>query len=171
MKKLEEMDLVDDFLAYSLAVHKKYGEEAIRYILGCILGRRIRRITVVPQKAWYGEQPGEELQQLARYMEHSTVENAKSAELARLHRMVAEVKADREVGLAYMKMYEIDRHVQEKAKAEGMIENILDFLEDLGTVPEGLKEYLWGQSDLVLLRKWLKLAAHSKSIEEFEASL
>lgn len=55
MKRLEDMNLVDDFLAYSLAVHKIYGEEASRYIVGCILQRRIRHLTVVPQKAWYGE--------------------------------------------------------------------------------------------------------------------
>ena len=55
MKKLEEMNLIDDFLAYSLATHKVYGEESSRYILECILQRRIRHIMVVPQKAWPGE--------------------------------------------------------------------------------------------------------------------
>ena len=43
---------------------------------------------------------------LARYMEYSTVENAKTTGLARLHEMVTKVKADREVGLAYMKSQE-----------------------------------------------------------------
>ena len=33
MKKLEDMNLVDDFLAYSLTAHKTYGEKASRYIL------------------------------------------------------------------------------------------------------------------------------------------
>ena len=57
MKKLEDMNLVDDFLAYSLTAHKVYGEEASRYILQCILQREIRHLTVVPQKTWYGERP------------------------------------------------------------------------------------------------------------------
>ena len=51
------MNLVDDFLAYSLTIHKTYGEEASRYILKCILQRKIRHLTVVPQKVWYGERP------------------------------------------------------------------------------------------------------------------
>ena len=51
------MNLVDDFLAYSLTVHKTYGEEASRYILECILQRKIRRLTVVPQKPWPGDTP------------------------------------------------------------------------------------------------------------------
>lgn len=57
MKKLEDMNLMDDFLANSLTAHKTYGEEAARYILECILQRRIRHLTVIPQKAWYGETP------------------------------------------------------------------------------------------------------------------
>ena len=34
MKRLEDMNLVDDFLAHSLTAHKTYGEEASRYITG-----------------------------------------------------------------------------------------------------------------------------------------
>ena len=33
-----------------------------------------------------------------------------AAELIRLHKMVTEVKTDREVGLAYMKAFEIEKH-------------------------------------------------------------
>ena len=57
MKPLAEMNLVDDFLAHSLASHKTYGEEASRFILECILQRRVRHLTVVTQKTWYGEDP------------------------------------------------------------------------------------------------------------------
>ena len=42
MKRLEDMNLVDDFLAHSLTAHKTYGEEASRYILECILQRKAR---------------------------------------------------------------------------------------------------------------------------------
>lgn len=55
MKPLEEMNLVDDFLAHSLASHKIYGEEASRFILECILQRRVQHLTVVSRKTWYGE--------------------------------------------------------------------------------------------------------------------
>lgn len=281
MKKLEEMNLVDDFLAYSLTVHKTYGEEAARYILACILQRRIRHLTVLPQKSWYGERPesrgvrldvyldeedggiydvepdenksaddvkalprrvrfyhakidagnlasgedysalrnvvvifittydpfgldrmiytikngcieepslvyedgartiflytkgtkgspSEELRQLARYMEHSTAENAGSKELARLHRMVTEVKADREVGLAYMKSIEIEKRIREEGKAEGKAEAILELLEDAGFIPEELEKRIRGQKNLETLKNWHKLASKASTIEEFE---
>ena len=232
MKKLEDMNLVDNFLAYSLTAHKTYGEEASRYILECILRRKIRHLTVVPQKVWYGEQPEnhgvrldiyldeangeifdlepdnnsraadvealprrarfyhakidsgnfaagedysnlrnvvvvfittydpfgrnrmiytiqnscqedpelpyddgartiflytggtegnppEDLLQLARYMECSVSGNAQTADLARLHEMVMKVKADREVGVAYMNLIEIEKRIKENAKEEG----------------------------------------------------
>ena len=70
-------------------------------------------------------------------MEDSTAENARSRGLTRLHEMVMGVKSDREVGLAYMKWYEIEKRIQE-------------------------------QKNLDILREWHKLAAHSRSIEEFE---
>ena len=57
MKKLADMNLVYDFLAYSLTAHKRYGEEASRFILECIPQRRIGHLTVVPQKVWHGKEP------------------------------------------------------------------------------------------------------------------
>lgn len=57
MKTLEELNLVDDFLVNSLTSHKIYGEESSRYILECILHRKIGKLTVVPQRFWVGENP------------------------------------------------------------------------------------------------------------------
>lgn len=57
MKKLEDMNLVDDFLVNSLTSHKVYGERASRYILECILGRKIGKLTVIPQRFLAGENP------------------------------------------------------------------------------------------------------------------
>lgn len=280
MKRLEDMNLVDDFLAYSLTIHKTYGKEATRYILECILQRRIRHLTVVPQKVWYGEKPeshgvrldvyldeedggifdlepdnndgtsdvamlprrvrfyhakidagnlaagddygslrnvvvifiatydpfqrnrlvytiktgcveepdmsyedgartiflytkgteGEpprELRQLARYMECSTAENVCSAGLARLHEMVMEVKADREVGLAYMKSFEIEKRIRTKGKAEGKAEDILVLLSAKGTIPPEVKETIDAQMDMDVLNRWLLLAAETANVEEF----
>ena len=50
MKKLEEMNLMDDFLVGSLLSHKKYVERAVRYILECILNRPLCKFVVVPQR-------------------------------------------------------------------------------------------------------------------------
>lgn len=285
MKKLEEMNLVDDFLVYSLTVHKTYGEEASRYILGCILQRRIRHLTVMPQKTWYGEGPGkhgvrldicldeedgeifdvepdrnsgsgdagalprrarfyhakidagtlaagegygklrnvivifittydpfgldrmvytvrngcveapdlpyedgartiflytkgsegdppEDLRLLVRYMEHSTAENAQSEGLARLHKMVSEVKADREVGLAYMKSIEIEQMIRAEGrmegKAEGRAEAILMLLEEKGSVSARVQQAVQNQKDMDVLNAWLLLAARVEDAVQFE---
>ena len=116
--------------------------------------------------------PPEALWQLARYMEASTAENAKSAELIRLHEMVMGVKSDREVGLAYMKAFEAEKRIREEGRAEGkaeaVLEYITDLLEDMGSVPMKLEERLREQKNPEILRKWHKMAARSESIEEFE---
>ena len=64
------------------------------------------------------------------------------------------------------------------AKAEGreegrqdQIEIILEFLEERGKVPEELEEKIWSQKQPDILRKWLKLSARVKSVEEFEEKM
>lgn len=108
--------------------------------------------------------PPEELRLLMQYMEDSTAENAKSERLKRLHEMVVGVKSDRKVGLAYMKWFEIEKRIRDEDKVEA----IMELLEDFGQIPEKLEKRLWEQRNLDTLRKWHKLAARSKSIEEFE---
>ena len=41
------------------------------------------------------------------------------------------------------------------------------FLEDLGSIPPELEKKLFEESDATVLKNWLKIAATSKSIEEF----
>ncbi|MDE7253626.1 MAG: PD-(D/E)XK nuclease family transposase, partial [Acetatifactor sp.] len=55
MRKLEELNLVDDFLVNSLTSHQVYGEPAARCILECILGRKIGKLNVIPQHFMQGE--------------------------------------------------------------------------------------------------------------------
>ena len=53
----------------------------------------------------------------------------------------------------------------EKGHQEGVIagkaEDILELLEDIGTIPEEVREKITGESDLEILKKWHKLAAKS----------
>ena len=58
-----------------------------------------------------------------------------------------------------------------KEKAEGRAEDIIELLEDVGEPSETLKKYIMEQTDLELLRKWLKIAAKVSSIEEFEQTI
>jgi len=58
-----------------------------------------------------------------------------------------------------------------EGKAEGKAEDILELLEDLGEVPEELRQKVMGQKDLDVLKKWHKLAARVKSVGEFTEGL
>lgn len=57
MKKLEDMNLVDDFLMTILICHQEYGDRSVRYMLECILNRRFGKLTVVPQRVMCGADP------------------------------------------------------------------------------------------------------------------
>ena len=55
-----------------------------------------------------------------------------------------------------------------EGKAEGKAEDILMFLEEMGSVPSSLREKILAQQDLNLLSRWLKLAAKAENLQEFE---
>lgn len=55
LRQLEELNLVDNFLMNSLTSHEVYGEPAARCILECILGRKLGKIKVIPQRIVQGE--------------------------------------------------------------------------------------------------------------------
>lgn len=59
----------------------------------------------------------------------------------------------------------------EDEKAEGKAEDIVDLLEELGTVSGELRNRIFAQKDLDVLRQWLRRAAHSESLEDFEAHM
>ena len=63
----------------------------------------------------------------------------------------------------------------EKGHQEGVIagkaEDILELLEDIGTIPEEVREKITGEIDLEILKKWHKLAAKSESIDEFVSKM
>ena len=62
-----------------------------------------------------------------------------------------------------------------EGRAEGerisKIDDILNFLSDLGSVPEDLKETIHSQTDISTLSNWLKKAARASSIEEFAEAI
>ena len=55
MKKLEAMNLMDDFLFWTLLSDEQYGPKAAKYMLETILQRPVGKVTVYPQKIIYGE--------------------------------------------------------------------------------------------------------------------
>ena len=57
--------------------------------------------------------------------------------------------------------------MREEGKIGEKAESILELLEDYGEISEMLNEFIRDQTDLEILRKWLKLATGSESIEDF----
>ena len=55
-----------------------------------------------------------------------------------------------------------------EGRTEGKTEDILDLLQDLGDVPEELRERILSVRDVGVLQKLLKIAARADSIEAFE---
>ncbi len=97
MKKLEDMNLVDDFLMTSLICHQEYGDRSVRYMLECILNRRFGKLTVVPQRVMCGADPEKHGIRMDVYIDEN----------------------DGEVGLAYMKSVEIEKRIREEGREEG----------------------------------------------------
>lgn len=116
-----------------------------------------------------------EIQDMLRYFENSQEENAINADLQKMHHYVNKVRMLPEVEKDYMKFEEIiwyeREEAAEEAAKENALENICDLLEDYGEIPDALKERMGREDDMGILKKWLKLAARVKSIEEFESRL
>ena len=53
-RKLEDLNLLDDFLFGSVVTHPEVGEKFVREILKTIFGKDFGKLTVVPQKVYYG---------------------------------------------------------------------------------------------------------------------
>lgn len=58
-----------------------------------------------------------------------------------------------------------------EGRAEGRAEAILELLGDVGNIAADLSGRIMGEKNEETLRKWLKLAAKAKSVEEFEESM
>ena len=112
-----------------------------------------------------------ELKELLQYLESTTWSNAVNEPLREVQSMVDKVKYDKEVSISYMKSYERDwmmrNEGRSKGKTEERAESIKDFLSDLGTIPENISKQIDSETDLNTLRRWMKLAAKSDSIEAF----
>lgn len=95
--------------------------------------------------------------------------------LKRLHESIREIKASADMEVEYMKMEERERIIRDEGVEfgkqigiiNGKIESVLELLEDKGEVPEKVKTEIFAETDLEVLKKWLRLAAKSETIEEF----
>ena len=84
-----------------------------------------------------------------------------------LQKSVAHVKTSREMEERFMLLELMLKDERKAGKIEGKIEALLELLEELSVVPEKLRATIMEETDLSTLKRWLKLAAKSSSIEQF----
>ena len=113
-----------------------------------------------------------ELISLLQYMKETDLRNpdilVKDERIERLDEIVTEVKESEEWEEVHMGIYS---QAMEQGLIRGRQEDILDILEDYGTVGEELRQKIMQETDAELLRSWHRLAGRVKSVEEFEARL
>ncbi len=84
-----------------------------------------------------------------------------------LQKAVMSVKQNRDQEERYMLFGELLEDEFDRGKAEGKAEDILEILGELGEVSVELKEQILNQTDLKILKGWVKLAAKADSLEQF----
>lgn len=108
---------------------------------------------------------------LLNFIQNSTISNVTDEVTQKLHDCISRVKISPELRMEYMKwdamiFYE-RRDAKNEGKIEGKIESVFDCLEEIGTIPEELREKISTETDLDKIKSWLRLAVKVKSIEEF----
>lgn len=66
---------------------------------------------------------------------------------------------------------DIGQEYFEDGIARGKAEDIIELLEEYGSVPEDLKTTILQETDLSVLKKWFKLAIKANSAEEFRKQI
>ena len=111
-----------------------------------------------------------ELIHFLEYIENSTdayVATVTDASISELHEKVRKLKKERNLEARYMTFEELLKSRERDGIAKGKSEDILELLEDYGSVSEELIEKISTEQNIDVLKKWLKLAAKVSSIEEF----
>lgn len=89
----------------------------------------------------------------------------------RLQDSIRYIKGSREMEERFMIFEEMLKEERAEGKAEGKAEFVIELLEELGSVPENLQEKILNEKDLLVLKKWHRLAAKADSIEQFAEML
>lgn len=108
-----------------------------------------------------------EIQAMLKYFEDSTEANATTDVIREVHSYVSRVKVLPEVRQEYMKFDEIMYYAKRDGKIEARVQSILELLEDYGEIPEEVRQRLEEETNLSVLKEWVKIAARAQSIQEF----
>ena len=93
----------------------------------------------------------------------------------KLQNTIRRIKSNREMEERFMIFEEMLRDERAEGKAEGIaegkaeavLEMLLELMDDLGEIPDELRNRITSEKDLETLKKWLRLAARSESLDEF----
>lgn len=66
--------------------------------------------------------PSQELQDMLKYIETTIEENVTNKDIEAIHQLVEKVKLRKEVGIRYMKSWELEQIYRSEAKEEGLTE-------------------------------------------------
>lgn len=84
-----------------------------------------------------------------------------------LQNSIRHIKESREMEERFMILEEMLRDERAAGHKEERQSILRSFLEDLGSIPPELEKKMSEESDAAILKNWLKIAATSKSMEEF----
>ncbi len=139
------------------------------------------------------------LVQFLRYMQRSTEENVVTAELKHLDGYVRRIKKKREVGVKYMRLWELENMIRKEAREEGLAEgreeglaegrkegfvegreegreeglaeSILILLKEKGSVSADLEHHIREERNPDILHSWIRIAVKAESAEEFQKGI
>lgn len=121
----------------------------------------------------YGENKEDVPVELVKFLEFVKADLCESMRdfeddfVSQIQRCIREIKGSREMEERFMILKEMLRDERAEGKAEGKAEAVLELLEELGTVSAELHERIMNETDLFILKKYLKCAAKAESVEQF----
>ena len=106
---------------------------------------------------------------LLNYIQNSINENATDKAIGKFYQYVEDLKILPEVRQNYMTFEEYVYYREHDAKMEGRLQGRLEEkLENYGEeISNALRERISSETDVEILKSWLKIAASSNSVEEF----
>lgn len=80
---------------------------------------------------------------------------------------IRNIKTDRKMGERYMIFEEMLREEKQEGRIEATQEAVLELLEDLGELPNGIRDRIAGLENLEDLKALHKIAARTDSLQTF----
>ena len=128
-----------------------------------------------------GENEAEVSPELVRFLKFVTADLVESEEdfqdelVGQFQETIRRIKTDRKMGERYMIFEEMLREEKQEGRLEGRLEakreDILELLEDLGTIPDELRDRIAGIENLEDLKILFKIAARADSFHTFEEKM